>query len=1111
MKSKIEDSGESPVGIIKVKLTFPEESLHLKRTPFGTIVELEGCANSGEPGGPSLPSKTIRLALPVLTSVSKVTATAVKTVNINKKPELIAPLQLPQPGVERRQPTNQKKPVPQDEEPRIKPSSLRPIEEPPVEPYPAPPLLTPMAELYEREAKTPRPVAQLIVTERVGPVPIAVIGVNPVRLTKKGLLEFASEIEVEVEYERRQFQSASDVLSKSENLNSQVNRSAFIRKIHSNSQAQRLVELARERVLNAENVWDFSPLFPVLITQVDYLIITDNQKWDETTATPTGTVGNLTQEFQRLADWKAKRGLKTFVVKISDIVGGVYGNFTGQARDLQEVIRNFLKWAYDTWGISWVLLGGDINIIPVRRVAGAFGGHIETQSTDPPPDDKSYWTGAFLKMKVVYPGTWWPGPRTDHLLVRADNGLLIPYDPTGTSGPSQPGWYFCTSDTYTTRTATPTQFVRVNGSAAIVNTKLQWLYYWNTIPTDLYYSSLQGPSYGLAGLHDWDLLNNHIYGQHSDSGDLDGVEYETDISVGRAPVSTEAQANSFVDKVIAYEQFRKPDGSLLDSTWPSRMLIVSSNWGHRVWIEGIATSPPGDNKYNNPSGANYSIIRLKDVPKDLKWQLIAQINLNEAHLIPYDRNAASTGIGWHYAKSATDLSISEFTFSFVGITFHFPTPTHWVVTYGGPDELTPQAFIFDSTDQDTSMRDQEQLRVQVDAELPGVTNFSRLYEDEVDLTPSETAAAPIEHLSEDRLRNALNAGPHTVSLTGHGTSNGCCYLSGNMAQNLINQNAPFIAYADSCLTNQFDDEDAVSEILLYNPSGGAVAYVGNTRFSWIGVGDDFQRAFFHRLTSTRHLGLLADTRVGMVNAWTGYYKLYNKWVIFALNLMGDPEMPVWTGKPKEMKVSFQNVLDKRDPFTVTVKTETAWPFPELPLLGAVVHIKQNGFSRIANTNIIGQAVFDLNIADLGPLEITVTKTGYLPFIGEARIAGPSWVRGQVIHIGHQEGTPHRSVVRLHLDKAINGDEYRGWYAHDSRPDYAIILDAVTDAYVSDKKISLFVDILDEGGTIERFRFGFMMQIGTIVTPSKSVLESEGKLEKSEHPSIQAEKEPSEKT
>jgi hypothetical protein len=110
-----------------------------------------------------------------------------------------------------------------------------------------------------------------------------------------------------------------------------------------------------------------------------------------------------------------------------------------------------------------------------------------------------------------------------------------------------------------------------------------------------------------------------------------------------------------------------------------------------------------------------------------------------------------------------------------------------------------------------------------------------------------------------------------------------------MARNLTNGYSTFISlHADSCLTNQFDAEDAVSEVLLYNPNGGAVAYIGNTRFSWIGLGDDFQRAFFHQMVSTRHLGLLNDSRCNLLQTAGAY----SKWVIFTLNLMGNPETPV---------------------------------------------------------------------------------------------------------------------------------------------------------------------------------------------------------------------------
>ena len=101
-----------------------------------------------------------------------------------------------------------------------------------------------------------------------------------------------------------------------------------------------------------------------------------------------------------------------------------------------------MKWAYHRWGVSWVLLGGDIDIIPVRIVAGGANirdGRIDLENTDPPSDNKSFWSGAFLKMKLgegsSAPGWGWPGTSSSIPLVRFDTGLPIPYDNTGSSGP----------------------------------------------------------------------------------------------------------------------------------------------------------------------------------------------------------------------------------------------------------------------------------------------------------------------------------------------------------------------------------------------------------------------------------------------------------------------------------------------------------------------------------------------------------------------------------------------------------------------------------------------------------------------------------------------------
>jgi len=73
-------------------------------------------------------------------------------------------------------------------------------------------------------------------------------------------------------------------------------------------------------------------------------------------------------KFQDLAAYKNERGIRTTIVTVEEI----YANYSGI--DHPEQIRNFIRDAYDFWGINYVLLGGDAryngnDIVPVRNLA----------------------------------------------------------------------------------------------------------------------------------------------------------------------------------------------------------------------------------------------------------------------------------------------------------------------------------------------------------------------------------------------------------------------------------------------------------------------------------------------------------------------------------------------------------------------------------------------------------------------------------------------------------------------------------------------------------------------------------------------------------------------
>ncbi|MGL1904000.1 MAG: C25 family cysteine peptidase [Fibrobacterales bacterium] len=88
-----------------------------------------------------------------------------------------------------------------------------------------------------------------------------------------------------------------------------------------------------------------------------YIIITNQEIYN---STQTYTIHNFAAK-------KTLKGYPTKIVTVEDI----YANYTGV--DNQEQIRNFLIDAYNTWGITYVLLAGDVNVVPARLLTPETG------------------------------------------------------------------------------------------------------------------------------------------------------------------------------------------------------------------------------------------------------------------------------------------------------------------------------------------------------------------------------------------------------------------------------------------------------------------------------------------------------------------------------------------------------------------------------------------------------------------------------------------------------------------------------------------------------------------------------------------------------------------
>ncbi|MCK4511471.1 hypothetical protein KAW64_07025, partial [bacterium] len=76
--------------------------------------------------------------------------------------------------------------------------------------------------------------------------------------------------------------------------------------------------------------------------------------------------------FQPLADWKTQKGVPTVIRTVS----WIEANYSG-GTDLTERIRFFIQDAYESWGTTFILLGGDTNVVPIRYAWSAYHGGWE--------------------------------------------------------------------------------------------------------------------------------------------------------------------------------------------------------------------------------------------------------------------------------------------------------------------------------------------------------------------------------------------------------------------------------------------------------------------------------------------------------------------------------------------------------------------------------------------------------------------------------------------------------------------------------------------------------------------------------------------------------------
>jgi hypothetical protein len=247
--------------------------------------------------------------------------------------------------------------------------------------------------------------------------------------------------------------------------------------------------------------------------------------------------------------------------------------------------------------------------------------------------------------------------------------------------------------------------------------------------------------------------------------------------------------------------------------------------------------------------------------------------------------------------------------------------------------------------------------------------------------------------------NALNAGQNLVNHSDHSNYNvmGTGYFHHNLLLSqtdvnaLTNDNKMSIIVSTGCLPNKMDASDCIAETFVEsNPNQAGVAFTGNTRDGWYDQGDpstltaalDIQwwAALFNR--NKYNLGqTLAD---GKHNFSTpSNIQKHCEW---EFNLLGEPEMPIWTDEPDSFAITFPSAIPVgSSSFTVNVEDSTT----HSPVYQACVCLWKGSEVYLKGyTNSSGNITFDLSPSTQGIMYVTVTKHNYLPYQDSASVASP---------------------------------------------------------------------------------------------------------------------------
>jgi len=202
--------------------------------------------------------------------------------------------------------------------------------------------------------------------------------------------------------------------------------------------------------------------------------------------------------------------------------------------------------------------------------------------------------------------------------------------------------------------------------------------------------------------------------------------------------------------------------------------------------------------------------------------------------------------------------------------------------------------------------------------------------------------------------NRYNQWPKSFILTATGVDDTHGFLP-----NLSSNGMPGLVYSIGCNNGAFDIDvqatnPCVATAFLEKPDGGAVAFVGYSRWGWVATSWQIERDFLDYLYNV-------DNNPAEALRYAKLQSTYYRDECYGLNLNGDPELKIWTNAPRALALSVPETLpDGASEFEVTVSAD------EAPLATTLITVTKND-SIMAQVQTDGDGIaiipIEYNVAD----------------------------------------------------------------------------------------------------------------------------------------------------